>query len=475
MLARHLIISKVTNKPLLLNFISNWRHLSRSMSSEETTKIAVCQLTSTEDKNKNFESLRNLLTKAADNNAKIAFFPECTDYVASTSTKSVEFAETLDGPLMTSYRSLAKEKDIWISIGGFHEKSENDKLNNSHVLIDNNGEICSVYRKLHLFNVSLPDEGINLQESKYVNGGDIIQAPVKTPAGLIGLSICYDMRFPELSTHLRKMGADILTFPSAFTTSTGKAHWSTLLKARAIENQCYVVAAAQFGIHNSKRTSHGHSIIFDPWGKIVAECRPFSENCGKSEDESLAFAEIDLKYLQKVRKQMPVFQHRRDDVYTLQLNHQPKNSLDDNNYMFGKVVIPSSTVFLRSKHVYAFTNIRCVVPGHVLITSLRSANRLEDLNSEELADFFDVVVRVQKVMERVQSTDSSTICIQDGKHAGQTVPQVHCHILPRKANDFERNDDIYSELAKHDRDDNPNPLRSNDEMSEEAFMLRNYF
>lgn len=129
------------------------------------------------------------------------------------------------------------------------------------MIINNVGEIVSMYRKLHLFDVKIPEENIFLVESNLVNRGECIVPPISTPAGKLGLSICYDMRFPELAVALRQKGAEILTYPSAFTHATGKAHWEILLRARAIESQCYVIAAAQIGAHNPKRSSYGQAIV----------------------------------------------------------------------------------------------------------------------------------------------------------------------------------------------------------------------
>lgn len=131
--------------------------------------------------------------------------------------------------------------------------------------------------------------------------------PLETPVGLIGTSICFDLRFPQLSTILRKLGAHILTYPSVFTVPTGKAHWEVLLRARAIENQCYVVAAAQVGTHNEKRSSYGHSMVVDPWGKVLVDCG--------EESPCLKVVDIDLDYLNEVRHSMPVLNSFRNDLY----------------------------------------------------------------------------------------------------------------------------------------------------------------
>ena len=153
------------------------------------------------------------------------------------------------------------------------------------------------------------------------------------------------------------MGAQILTYPSAFTVATGLAHWESLLRARAIETQCYVIAAAQTGMHNAKRSSYGHAMVVDPWGAIIAQCR---------EGTGIALASIDLSYLAKVKSDMPVSQHRRYDVYNLPTtDYLANHSLPDDEevFSFGQVTIKGWGVFLRSRHSIAFVNRKCVVPG----------------------------------------------------------------------------------------------------------------
>ncbi|NWY07796.1 NIT1 amidase, partial [Nothoprocta ornata] len=167
------------------------------------------------------------------------------------------------------------------------------------------GRRAATYRKAHLCDVELEGR-VSMRESSFTNAGAEIVPPVSTPAGKLGLAVCYDLRFPELAQTLRRAGADILTYPSAFTMPTGSAHWEVLLRARAIESQCYVVAAAQTGRHNEQRTSYGHSLVVDPWGTVVAQCR---------DGPGVCYAEIDLEYLQRVRREMPVQSHRRPELY----------------------------------------------------------------------------------------------------------------------------------------------------------------
>ncbi|VEN49991.1 unnamed protein product [Callosobruchus maculatus] len=457
-------------------FTHSFKYLVTEISVRNMSRctVAVCQFTATNNKAENLKIVKTLVHQAAEKHAKVVFLPEASDFIASNKKEARELAESINGELMNEYKLIARNNLIWLSIGGFHEKLNEETIYNSHVLVDCTGEIKSVYRKVHLFDVAIPEKNIYLRESDLNVGGSQIFPPSETPAGLIGLAICYDLRFPELAILQTKLGAQILTYPSAFTHSTGEAHWEVLLRARAIENQCYVIAAAQYGKHNSKRKSYGQAMIVDPWGKVLAECPKYTGDVDTN--ESIAIADIDIDYLKKVRQEMPVQQHRRNDIYDLSIVNCEQTSIDDSEtYKFADKVIPGSTVFLRSKYCYAFTNIRCVVPGHVLIATYRPASRLVDLTQHEIADLFQTAVKVQRKMETEHKATSSTVCVQDGPFAGQTVAQVHVHILPRKQGDFDRNDDIYYQLAKHDQDDNPNPLRKPEEMAEEAKKLRQYF
>ncbi|XP_053331067.1 deaminated glutathione amidase isoform X2 [Spea bombifrons] len=269
--------------------------------------IAVCQMTSTSDKEKNFSVCSGLIREAASRKASMVFLPEAFDYICDNTEETLSLAETLEGVTVQRYSSLARECDVWLSLGGFHEKGPcwDTKISNSHLVLDNTGRIVSVYRKAHLFDVDL-QSGVSLKESKYTIPGPGLIPPVSTPAGKVGLGVCYDLRFPEMALALSQEGAELLTYPSAFTVTTGLAHWEVLLRARAIENQCYVVAAAQTGSHNPKRSSYGHAMVVDPWGLVVAQCQ---------EGVGLRYAEINLRYLSRLRTEMPVQNHRRPDLY----------------------------------------------------------------------------------------------------------------------------------------------------------------
>lgn len=269
------------------------------------TRIAVAQMTSTHDVEKNFETCRDLVAKAADRGARVLSLPENFAFLGEKDGDVAGFMRPLESDLVKRYRGLAREHHIWLSLGGFAEQGPDDKhAYNSHLFVDDKGELLAVYRKLHLFDVDLAD-GTKLKESNGTAAGEDVIV-VDSPVGKLGLSICYDLRFPEMYLALTKLGAEVLLVPAAFTATTGKAHWETLLRARAIENEAYVAAAAQFGRHNARRESHGQALIIDPWGAVIASC---------SDGTGVAVADVDLEYVKSVRRRIPVMQHRRPEVY----------------------------------------------------------------------------------------------------------------------------------------------------------------
>nr|XP_002131322.1 deaminated glutathione amidase-like [Ciona intestinalis] len=270
--------------------------------------IGVCQLSVGSDIEKNLQQAKDLVKECKELGAVFVFLPEACDYLCEDQKESINMAHTLTSKICIEYCKLAAELSVWISLGGIHRKCEGDpenKIRNSHIVINDVGEVINVYDKCHLFNVDIPNQ-VKLQKTDFVLPGEHIGKPIETPIGNIGALVCYDIRFPQISTELRKRGAEILTYPSAFTVPTGSAHWEVLLRARAIENQCYVIAAAQTGTHNSTRKSYGHSMVVDPWGTVVA--------CAADKVGAIT-AKLDLNHLRKLRKEMPVFQHTRNDLY----------------------------------------------------------------------------------------------------------------------------------------------------------------
>ncbi|KAK4194487.1 putative amidohydrolase [Triangularia verruculosa] len=277
--------------------------------------IAIGQLTSTSSLSHNLSQCRHLISLAASLNCAALFLPEATDYIASSPSHSLALCQpTNKSPFVTGLREEARKRKLPIHVG-IHEPcwADKTKIRNTVVWIDENGHIVHTYQKVHLFDVDLGDSGGPvLKESDVVERGDEIKEVYDLPGvGRVGSAICFDLRFPEISLALRRKGAEIITYPSAFTVPTGKAHWEMLLRARAIETQSYVVAAAQVGRHNEKRVSYGHSMIVDPWGTIVAEIKGVEGE--ESPEPQIATAVIDRELLAKVRREMPL--NRRTDVY----------------------------------------------------------------------------------------------------------------------------------------------------------------
>jgi predicted amidohydrolase len=263
---------------------------------------AAVQLTSTSDEQANWESARALIERAAASGARFVATPENTNYLGPHEEK-VRRAEPLDGPTVRRFADLARGLGIHLLLGSFNEKSdEANRCYNTSVFFGPDGSILGTYRKIHLFDVDVPG-GVRFSESATCKPGEVT-AVVDTELGRFGLSICYDLRFAELYRQLADQGADILMIPSAFTLATGKDHWEPLIRARAIENQCWVMAPAQHGKHDDQGLSHtwGHAMIVDPWGLPVATA---------SDGPGIALAEIELGRVEKVRQAIPVRQHRR--------------------------------------------------------------------------------------------------------------------------------------------------------------------
>ncbi|XP_050210937.1 deaminated glutathione amidase, chloroplastic/cytosolic [Mercurialis annua] len=266
-------------------------------------RVAAAQMTSSNDLAANFATCSLFVKEAAAAGVKLLCLPESFSFIGEKDGDSIKIAEPLDGPIMQHYCSLARESGIWLSLGGFQERGSDDAhLRNTHVIIDDSGSIRSTYRKIFLFDVDVPG-GRVYKESSFTEAGKDIVA-VDSPAGCLGLSVCYDLRFPELYQQLRfQHEAQILLVPAAFTKITGEAHWEILLRARAIETQCYVIAAAQAGKHNDKRESYGDTLIIDPWGTVVGRL-PNRFSSG------ITVADIDFSLIDSVRAKIPIAQQR---------------------------------------------------------------------------------------------------------------------------------------------------------------------
>jgi predicted amidohydrolase len=266
------------------------------------SKVAALQLTCTENVESNLTRVETLTREAIADGASLVVLPENFEYMGPEDGKFA-VAEPLPegGPILRRMSALARETNTELILGGFIEKSpQPGKARNACIHIAEDGRVRSIYRKIHLFDVDLPD-GTKLQESATVEpGSDVVVTD--TRFGKLGLSVCYDLRFPELYRKHVDLGATLLTVPAAFTLTTGKDHWHVLLRARAIEMQCYVIAAAQYGHHFGTRRSYGHALISDPWGCVVSEC---------SDGEGYAIAPIDQGLVERVRAALPSLRHRR--------------------------------------------------------------------------------------------------------------------------------------------------------------------
>ncbi|XP_037722506.1 nitrilase and fragile histidine triad fusion protein NitFhit [Drosophila subpulchrella] len=437
------------------------QQLRRMSGPGQSATIAVGQMRSTSDKAANLGQVKELVARAKSRNACMLFLPECCDFVGENRAQTLELSEGLDGELMAQYRELAKCNEMWLSLGGVHERNDQGKIYNAHVVVNEKGELAAVYRKMHLFDATTKE--IRLRESDTVTPGERLERPVSTPAGQVGLQICYDLRFAEPAVLLRKMGAQLLTYPAAFTYATGKAHWEILLRARAIETQCFVVAAAQQGWHNQKRQSWGHSMIVSPWGKVLADC-------GGDLELDIGTVDVDLSVLQSLYQTMPCFEHRRNDLYSLTA-YGLKSEEPAQDRPFATNIVDRRTIFYESEHCFAFTNLRCVVEGHVLVSTKRVTPRLCGLDSAEMADMFTTVCMVQRLLEKIYQTTSATVTVQDGAEAGQTVPHVHFHVMPRRQGDFGHNDQIYVKLEERAEE---KPARTIEERIEEAQVYRKF-
>lgn len=270
------------------------------------TRLAVAQLTSTTSQPANLSAVRELAALAAASDATMLALPECFDYIGAKGT-SLRIAEPLSGPRLATYRALAAETGIWLSLGGFHELGPDaHRVYNTHVVLDASGAIRAAYRKIHLFDACLPTAP--MRESDSTAPGDELVVVHGTPVGDVGVSTCYDVRFPGMYAALRAKGAEVILVPAAFHPVTGAAHWHTLVRARAIETQCYVAAAAQVGTHDCGRVSYGHALAVGPWGEVL-------NDAGPREAPKIYTMDVDLARLKDVRARMPVVEHARPDIY----------------------------------------------------------------------------------------------------------------------------------------------------------------
>jgi predicted amidohydrolase len=265
-------------------------------------RVALYQAQSGIDPAANAEKLVAAVRDAAAGGASMLFTPEMSGMLDRDRERAMTKArQQADDQVLAAIRAAAAQAGIWVHLGSLALKGEKGKLVNRGFVIDAQGAIRARYDKIHLFDVDLPT-GESWRESALYDAGQEAVVVPDTPVGKLGLTICYDLRFPELFQRLSDAGADVVSVPAAFTVPTGRAHWQVLLRARAIEAELFVVAAAQGGHHEDGRDTYGHSLVADPWGELLLEM---------DNEPGLAFAEIDLARIADVRSRIPVHQHRR--------------------------------------------------------------------------------------------------------------------------------------------------------------------
>jgi predicted amidohydrolase len=266
-------------------------------------RAAAIQMNSGPDVQENLRRIDGLLEDAASQGVSIAFLPENFAIMGVHDEDNLEYAEGPgSGPIQGFLADAASRHKLWVVAGSLPLKSsQKGKCYGASIVYDSEGGASPVYRKIHLFDVDLPERDERYRESATMDfGEDPVVVP--SPLGQLGLSICYDLRFPELYRRLVDDGATVFSIPAAFTAATGKAHWHALLRARAIENLAYVIAAGQHGTHASGRRTFGHSAIISPWGQVIAELEA---------GDGVVIADVDTAMPDRLRAEFPVLEHRR--------------------------------------------------------------------------------------------------------------------------------------------------------------------
>jgi len=264
--------------------------------------IGVVQMDTREDKDANLKAACEFIDEAVSKGAKMVSFPEVFNVIDNGEDEPEAIP---DGRTITLMAEKAREHNIWIHCGSIAEfNPEGDRKYNTTVMLNPKGEMVAKYRKLHTFDITLPDGTQTMESARIKPGQDMVT--VETEMGHLGLTICYDIRFPELYRYLALQGAEIIFTPANFATPTGKDHWETILRTRAIENGCYIIASAQIGRKRGKSDSFGATLVVDPWGMVVAKA---------PEKACVIMADIDLDYVGKVRGMLPMLTNRRGDVY----------------------------------------------------------------------------------------------------------------------------------------------------------------
>lgn len=264
-------------------------------------KVALVQMDTQSDREENLRKMGERIREAVGNGAGLVVFPETVEYIGP---RLAEHASDVPGDITARFSSYARENGVWLHAGSITEKSEK-KPRNLSMLFSPDGRCRAEYRKLHMFDVEVED-GPCYQESKGIAAGDQV-CLADTEFGRLGLSICYDLRFPQLYRLMADHGAEILIVSANFTDPTGEAHWEPLLRARAIENTCYVLACGQCGQKKAFK-AHGHSMVINPWGRVLASA---------GDREEIIYAQLSQEVLANTRKQIPCLKNQRDDLYQL--------------------------------------------------------------------------------------------------------------------------------------------------------------
>ena len=266
------------------------------------TRIALFQSNTGIDPRANAAALLNAIEEAAKGGAAMLFTPEMSGLLDRDSKRAAtNITREEENVVLAACRGAARENGIWLHLGSVAVMVDDGKVANRGFVIDRNGNIRARYDKIHLFDVDLPT-GESWRDSAVYRSGDGAVLVNGTPIGKLGLTICYDLRFPALFARIAEADADVISVPAAFTVPTGRAHWHVLLRARAIEAGVFVVAAAQVGRHEDGRQTFGHSLVIDPWGEVLLDM---------GEERGVGFADIDLARISDVRSRIPALNHRR--------------------------------------------------------------------------------------------------------------------------------------------------------------------
>jgi omega-amidase len=268
-------------------------------------KVGIIQMSVSDDKNTNLEKAQSMINEACRQGAQMVVLPEVFNSPYQTDLFS-DYAEPYPGPTTRLLSSLAAEHEVLLVGGSIIENDADGKLYNSSFVFDEKGQLLGRHRKVHLFDINLPGK-ITFRESDTLAAGNSITV-IQHHELCFGLMICYDFRFPELVRAAVNEGAQLLVVPASFPITTGEAHWELLMRSRAVDNQCFVIAVSPARNPESSYQAWGHSMLVDPWGRIIAEA---------GEDEGIIYAELDFEQLDQIRQQLPLLQHRRHDLYQL--------------------------------------------------------------------------------------------------------------------------------------------------------------